>query len=182
MATASFHRFGRQYVIADPWRDGSRLVASGFALVPHHAAGWELGALPFDEAVRELRSVLREHAVASWWTDAQVLDEVRRELSSMTGRLRLYVREQRMTAAAARHDAPHPVEPATDLAWIELEVVDELGNALANERFELRAPSGATRSGALDGNGAVRLDALEERGSYEVSFPDAGARYTFARG
>src|SRR5690606_27770524 len=70
-------------------------------------------------------------------------------------------------------DAAAPAAP--ERAWLELAVVDEHGEPLAHEPFELDLPDGSTRSGALDGRGEARADDLPP-GRCRVRFPRRAAQ------
>ena len=54
--------------------------------------------------------------------------------------------------------------------WIEIELVDPLGNPVPSERYLVRAPGGIVRSGSLNENGWARVDGLPP-GPCEVTFP-----------
>lgn len=56
-------------------------------------------------------------------------------------------------------------EPPRPDAWIAVEVVDQRGRPLPQFRVELRDPSGATHSLALDDQAAARVDELAQDGS-----------------
>ncbi len=64
--------------------------------------------------------------------------------------------------------------PAEERTWIEIELVDDDGNAVPNERFRIRLPDGSIREGRLDANGRARWDGIEP-GTAEVCFPDIDA-------
>ena len=57
--------------------------------------------------------------------------------------------------------------------WIEIELKDDAGLPIPNERYKLKLPDGSTQEGTLDGDGRARVDGIEE-GSAQVSFPDLG--------
>ncbi|GBC93877.1 hypothetical protein HRbin15_02379 [bacterium HR15] len=58
--------------------------------------------------------------------------------------------------------------------WIEIELVDEQGNPVPNERYRLKLPDGSIREGRLDANGRARVDGIEP-GTALVCFPDLDA-------
>ena len=57
-------------------------------------------------------------------------------------------------------------------SWIEIKLVDEQGNPIPGERYEVRLPDGtAVARGNLDQNGFARVDGIDP-GSCDVTFPD----------
>jgi hypothetical protein len=64
--------------------------------------------------------------------------------------------------------APVAVEQRT--AWIAVELVDEEGNPVAGETYQLQLPDGSMRVGQLDANGQARVEGIEP-GMCRVSFP-----------
>lgn len=58
--------------------------------------------------------------------------------------------------------------------WIEIELKDDDGNPVPNERYRIRLADGSTREGHLDANGRARVDGIEP-GTAQVSFPDIDA-------
>ena len=63
-----------------------------------------------------------------------------------------------------------PIDP-TKQAWVEIEVVDEIGGPVAYERYRIQIPSGETREGWTDANGIARLEGLVD-GTCQISLPD----------
>ena len=57
--------------------------------------------------------------------------------------------------------------------WLELELLDENGDALANEEFEVRFSTGEVRRGKTDGQGQARLEGVPTA-SHTVHFPGSG--------
>lgn len=53
--------------------------------------------------------------------------------------------------------------------WIEVELQDENGDAMADEPFELHLPDGSTQNGTLDENGFARVESVHP-GAVEVVF------------
>jgi hypothetical protein len=62
-------------------------------------------------------------------------------------------------------------EKVADLSWIEVQVVDENGAALAGARYKAELPDGSSREGKLDRSGRLRLDGIPA-GDCKVRFPD----------
>ena len=58
--------------------------------------------------------------------------------------------------------------------WIEVELLDDLGEVVPNERYRLRLPDGSIREGRLDANGRARVDGIDP-GTAQVCFPDIDA-------
>ncbi len=69
-----------------------------------------------------------------------------------------------------RHREPDPKK-----TWIEIVLLDDDGEPVANERCRLALPDGSVRVHTLDARGRLRLDGIEP-GACEVSFPDRDAR------
>ncbi len=55
--------------------------------------------------------------------------------------------------------------------WIEIRLVDDQGEPMADEKYELTLPDGTKKSGSLDGNGKARIDGVIP-GSCQVRFPE----------
>jgi hypothetical protein len=56
--------------------------------------------------------------------------------------------------------------------WLELTLVDDRDQAVADARYEVTAPDGSQRSGRLDGQGFARLEGLPALGNYELRWPE----------
>jgi len=61
------------------------------------------------------------------------------------------------------------------LAWLEIELVDQDNKPIAGEIYRVTLPSGAFREGALDGSGRARLEAIDP-GACKVTFPAMDGR------
>ncbi len=68
---------------------------------------------------------------------------------------------------------PVPVRPIAN--WIEIRLVDQDGNPVAQARYEIRLPDGNINQGALDENGSARFDGIKP-GQAAVRFPEIDAR------
>jgi hypothetical protein len=66
------------------------------------------------------------------------------------------------------HQPPPP--PVTQRTWIEIELVNEMGAPVVNERYTIRLPDGSTRDGTLDTQGRARLDEIDP-GTCKICFP-----------
>jgi len=60
--------------------------------------------------------------------------------------------------------------------WIEIELLDEDGNAVANEDYILHLPDGGQRRGTLDGSGQAREEGIPP-GNVEIEFPNSDAEH-----
>jgi hypothetical protein len=60
--------------------------------------------------------------------------------------------------------------PFADTHWIEIVLLDEVGQPLAGERFVVVKPDGSKAEGTLDANGRARLDGIDP-GTCDVTFP-----------
>jgi len=54
-------------------------------------------------------------------------------------------------------------------SWIEIELVDEAGEPVAGEAYEITLPNGTTTKGTLDGKGFARVDGIDP-GTCKVTF------------
>lgn len=59
-------------------------------------------------------------------------------------------------------------------SWIEIELVDEAGEPVPGERYEITLPDGRVASGTLDDRGFARVDGIEP-GTCQVTFPELDA-------
>lgn len=66
--------------------------------------------------------------------------------------------------------ASQPGDP-NPKTFIEIELVDEDGNAVAGEFYEITLPDGSVADGQLDDNGRARVDGIDP-GSCQITFPD----------
>ncbi|MEN6426758.1 MAG: type VI secretion system tip protein VgrG [Phycisphaerales bacterium] len=60
-------------------------------------------------------------------------------------------------------------------SWIEIELVDEEGNPVPGERYEVQLPDGSVAQGCLDHEGKARVEGIDD-GNAEVRFPDLDNR------
>jgi hypothetical protein len=76
-------------------------------------------------------------------------------------------REQETSATAE--------ETASELTWIQIRLLDEIGDPMSGAAYKIKLPNGAEISGTLDAAGEARHDGIEP-GRCEVSFPDLDQR------
>jgi len=74
----------------------------------------------------------------------------------------------RETAQAAAAAEPAPEEETT---WLEIELVDEEGNPVPGEQYQVELPDGVIRVGRLDAQGRASLKGLDP-GTCKVTFPN----------
>ena len=137
-----------------------------------------------DPANREVLRIL-----AAEWTQPYLLGEwgdaeVERRFLESVSRGEVRVFEQ-----APEEWAPLPPRPVTEpergltlkkkeekkKAWFGLELVDQDGEPIPNEKYKVELPDGSTREGTLDAKGKARIDGIDPAGSCKVSFPDLDA-------
>lgn len=67
-----------------------------------------------------------------------------------------------------------PVKPhkaGKGSSWIEIEMVDENGQPVPGERYQITLPDGSVASGTLDEKGLARVEGIEP-GTCQVTFSD----------
>ena len=62
-------------------------------------------------------------------------------------------------------------EAEPEKTWIEIELIDNSGQPVPNERYKLTLPDGSVKWGRLDGHGKARVERLQP-GNCQVTFPD----------
>jgi len=109
--------------------------------------------------------------------------QLKRELESAFRRQELAILpfEQEFTIVDQRRGRdesppPAPPPPSTERrkTWIEIELVDESGRPVPDERFAMELTDGSRKEGRLDGSGRARVDGIDP-GTCEVWFPDRDA-------
>ncbi len=70
---------------------------------------------------------------------------------------------------------PPPPKRQPEKTWIEIQLVDQEGNPVPNERYRLKITDGSVREGRLDAKGTVRVSGLEP-GNCTVWFPNIDAK------
>lgn len=58
-----------------------------------------------------------------------------------------------------------------ELTWIEIELLDDNGDPVPGERYEIELPDGRIKRGTLDGNGFARVEGIDP-GQSKVTFPE----------
>ncbi len=66
--------------------------------------------------------------------------------------------------------AGDPVQ-ACPLVWIEIRLVDEEDQPVANEAYRIELPDGTVREGTLDEDGRARVEGIP-RGNCGITFPE----------
>jgi hypothetical protein len=56
--------------------------------------------------------------------------------------------------------------------WIDLQVLDDAGEPLADERYRLELPDGSVQEGTTDSEGRVKVDGLKPAALGKIRFPD----------
>jgi hypothetical protein len=75
--------------------------------------------------------------------------------------------QDEQAAQAAQETAP----AADEQHWIEIELLDDLGNPVPDEMYFVELPDGSKISGTTDGRGRARIEGVDP-GTAKVSFPD----------
>jgi len=60
-------------------------------------------------------------------------------------------------------------------SWIEIELVDSLGNPVPGAPYELTLPDGSTAAGSLNEKGLVRVEGIPS-GNCQITFPEYDGR------
>jgi len=58
---------------------------------------------------------------------------------------------------------------------VEIELLDAIGNPVANEPYLVIVPEGIKQSGSLDGQGRARISGIDQ-GMCQISFPGIDGR------
>lgn len=67
--------------------------------------------------------------------------------------------------------ASPPGQNAATKTFIEIELVDEEGNPVAGEDYEVKLPDGSVVDGSLDANGVARVSGIDP-GTCQITFPN----------
>jgi uncharacterized protein (DUF2345 family) len=136
-------------------------------------------------AAASLRGLLHELgdvAGLSFMTDEDVAEHIAGHIAR--GRLRVHVERYLPMASdevelhEPRYEAPEPLGiDEDDRHWIEVELLDEAGAPVQNERCRIVLPDGSERLERTDRNGLMRVDRTVA-GQCTISFPDLDARAT----
>ena len=68
-------------------------------------------------------------------------------------------------------DPPKVIVSKERKHWIEIALVDEKGNPVAGQPYQIRLPNGKVVTGNLDSRGLARVEGIDP-GTCKVSFPD----------
>ena len=80
-----------------------------------------------------------------------------------------------LSSASATSSAASDAAAASEKkTWIAINLKDDLGNAIPNERYRIKLPDGSIQEGTLDANGRARVDGIDP-GTAQISFPDLDA-------
>jgi type VI secretion system secreted protein VgrG len=66
---------------------------------------------------------------------------------------------------------PPPPGPTTPKAWVEVVLVDETGQPVPGEPYQVTLPDGSVASGTLDEKGLARVEGFDP-GSCTITFPN----------
>jgi type VI secretion system secreted protein VgrG len=68
-----------------------------------------------------------------------------------------------------------PVSP-NKTSWIEIALVDQDGQPVSGEQYQITLPDGSTMSGTTDGDGMARVDGIDP-GTCQITFPNIDKNY-----
>jgi len=86
-------------------------------------------------------------------------------------RMERVLRDPRVKRRTPSEDFSKPPEPAKELTYVAIEMVDEDGKPVSGVRYRITLPGGVVREGRLGATGYARLDGVDP-GSCKISFPD----------
>jgi hypothetical protein len=88
----------------------------------------------------------------------------------------LTIRDSQMQAMAAASPNTRLMQPCPDKAtWIEVVLLDQGGEVVPGEKYQIKLPDGSLMEGALDDKGKVRFDSIVP-GQATISFPEIDGR------
>lgn len=126
----------------------------------------------------KLRDLLADElapANLSEWEDDEVLDALAHRIAraDLTPLARPRVYRSADQIKIPERAAAEPVLAAPkETTWVAIQLVDEEGDPVPGERYELKLPDGSVQRGDLNFRGRARVDDIEEPGACEISFPD----------
>lgn len=85
------------------------------------------------------------------------------------------IAEEEASTRARRPASEKPAVKDKVKTWIEIKLVDQDGNPVANEKYELKLPDGSVQEGSLDAQGRARVEEIDP-GNCTVCFPDIDGR------
>lgn len=86
-------------------------------------------------------------------------------------RVERVLRDPRVKRRTPSEDFSKPPEPAKELTYVAIELVDEDGKPVSGVRYRITLPGDIIREGRLGASGYARLDGVDP-GSCKISFPD----------
>jgi hypothetical protein len=81
----------------------------------------------------------------------------------------MMIRREQMQVIGRSMNRPLIVPCQPD--WIEIRLIDQWGEPVPNETYELTLPDGSIMTGKLNNEGTIRVDKVLS-GNCEVKFPD----------
>jgi len=72
-------------------------------------------------------------------------------------------------------DPPKKIVSAEKKHWIEIALVDDNGNPIAGQGYQIRLPNGTVLTGSLDSRGLARVEGIDP-GTCKVTFPELDQR------
>jgi len=88
----------------------------------------------------------------------------------------LTIRDEQMDKMAEGSPGQQMIVPCENTqTWIEIRLVDSVGDPVPGERYRLRLPDASIMEGVLDDEGKARYDGIVS-GSCQVSFPGLDAK------
>ena len=75
------------------------------------------------------------------------------------------------TTAVKPYKPPTEEEANKKTSWVEVELVDEDGEPVAGEKYEITLPDGRVAKGTTNEKGLVRIEGIDP-GSCKVTFPN----------
>lgn len=129
----------------------------------------------------QMRGLLADEdspASLSEWDDDDVLDAIayrleRADLTLLRPR-REYRSDELVIIPEQNEDEPVLVA-APELTWVEIQLVDEVGEPVAGQAYELTLPDGSVQEGKLNYRGRARVDGITQPGNAAVRFPELDA-------
>ncbi len=114
-------------------------------------------------------------ASLSEWDDDEVLDAIayRLERADLTLlRPRREYRSAELVIVPEQEDDEPVLAAAPELTWVEIQLVDEEGEPVAGQAYELTVPDGSVQKGKLNYRGRARVDDIGRPGACSVSVRD----------
>lgn len=141
---------------------------------------------PSYERLQEIAEACRLAEGASPSTPSREAMRERIVSAAAEGRLLVFLKSRpkiepkRQRAAPVEAQAPRAPapKPKTEKTWIEIALVDDAGDPVAGEAYEIVLPDGSKRSGKLDAKGTARVEGIDP-GTCKVLFPGFDGREWF---